>query len=190
MSGQVVEESVSLKKFEREVREWRQQSAEHTKRGIFLLEAEFPKVFVVFAASHLIPASVIFAVEIDFTNYNLWPLSVRFVQPFSRDPFVPSNLPKFLRISPSPDHNPATPRVEQAVMFQEDKGEAFLCMAGVREYHNHPAHNGDSWLLHKGTGMGTLFHILDKLHEFGIAPLASLNFALQFQFNGFQYGVR
>ncbi|WP_306919914.1 putative metal-binding protein [Rhizobium mesoamericanum] len=34
--------------------------------------------------------------------------------------------------------------------------EPFLCMAGVREYHDNPAHSGDPWLLHRGSGEGRL----------------------------------
>jgi hypothetical protein len=191
MTHQVVEERVSRHKFNRELDEWRAQSSEHTKRGIFLLEATFPKVFAIFAAPHLSPPCVVFAVELDFTNYDVWPPSVRFLQPFSREPYLPGALPPFLRIKQpgNPSPNPAD-RFEAAVMFQQNEGEAFMCMQGVREYHLHPAHNGDSWLLHRGTGKGTLFHILDKLHEFGIAPLASLNMTLQIQFGGYVVGGR
>lgn len=184
MSGQVVDERVSRRKFEAELERWRRQSSEHTKRGIFVLEASFPKVFAVFAAAHLVPPGVVFAVEVDFTNYDLWPPSVRFLQPFTREPFRPGQLPPFVRITP-PVVAGTLPNFQQAVMFQDmsnAQSEAFMCMPGVREYHEHPAHNGDSWMLHRGTGEGTLFHVLDKLHEFGIAPLAiNLGFQIQYR---------
>lgn len=188
MTSQVVEERVSRRKFDREVEAWRRQSSEHTKRGIFLVEAAFPKVFVAFAAPHLSPPCLAFAVELDFTNYDVWPPSVRFLQPFSREPYRPGTLPPFVRIKPTASLNPAD-KFELAVMFQNNEGEAFMCMPGVREYHLHPAHNGDSWLLHRGNGEGTLFHILDKLHEFGIVPLA-INFAIQVQFRGYAVGLQ
>jgi hypothetical protein len=183
MTGQVVDERVSRKKFDREVEAWRRNSTDHTRRGIFLLEAEFPKAFVAFAAPHLNPAAVIFAVELDFTNYDVWPPSVRFLNPFSRQPYRPGQLPPMVRIKQQPGSPNGLPSVEVAVMHQTNApdGEAFMCMPGVREYHLHPAHNGDSWLLHRGSGEGTLFHILDKLHEFGIAPIA-LNWVFLPQF--------
>lgn len=183
MTGQVVDERVSRKKFDREVESWRRNSADHTRRGIFLLEAEFPRAFAVFAAPHLNPPAVMFAVELDFTNYDVWPPSVRFLNPFSRQPYRPGQLPPMVRIKQQPGSSIGLPSLEVAVMHQTNApdGEAFMCMPGVREYHLHPAHNGDSWLLHRGTGEGTLFHILDKLHEFGIAPIG-LNWAFLPQF--------
>jgi Predicted metal binding domain len=71
MSTQIVDESVSRMKFDREVDSWRSNSVAHTRRGIFVLETVFPKVFAVFCASHLTPQIVLFAVELDFTNYDV-----------------------------------------------------------------------------------------------------------------------
>jgi hypothetical protein len=50
-----------------------------------------------------------------------------------------------------------------------------LCVPGVREYHNHPGHSGDSWLLHRGTGTGTLFFVLDVLYRYGVQPIDGYN---------------
>jgi hypothetical protein len=47
----------------------------------------------------------------------------------------------------------------------------FLCMRGVREYHRHPAHTGDAWLLHRGRGEGTLSAILSAIHDHGRTPI-------------------
>ena len=47
----------------------------------------------------------------------------------------------------------------------------FLCMRGVREYHRHPAHTGDAWLLHRGRGEGALSAILSAIHDHGRAPI-------------------
>ena len=182
MSTQVVEESVSRRKFDREVEAWRTNSEAHTRRGILVLETVFPKVFAVFCAPHLQPQLVLFAVELDFTNYDVWPPSVRFLKPFTREPYRPGQLPPFVRIRQT--GTPANPlAMEHAVMHQTlaPDSEAFMCMPGVREYHQHPAHDGDSWLLHRGTGAGTLFEILDKLHEFGVSQI-TLNWAIVPQF--------
>lgn len=47
----------------------------------------------------------------------------------------------------------------------------FLCLPGVKEYHESPAHSGDSWLLHRGRGEGTLHFILDQLYRYGVQPM-------------------
>ena len=47
----------------------------------------------------------------------------------------------------------------------------FLCLPGVREYHENPAHTGDSWLLHRRTGAGTLYFILDQIDRYGVQPV-------------------
>jgi hypothetical protein len=182
MSTQIVDESVSRMKFDREVDSWRSNSVAHTRGGIFVLETVFPKVFAVFCAPHLTPQIVLFAVELDFTNYDVWPPSVRFLHPFTREPYRPGQLPPFVRFRQTGSPSNAV-AVEHAVMHQTQApdSEAFMCMPGVREYHRHTAHDGDSWLLHRGTGAGTLFEILDKLHEFGVSHTA-LNWAMVPQF--------
>ena len=52
----------------------------------------------------------------------------------------------------------------------------FLCIRGVREYHRHPAHTGDAWLLHRGRGEGTLAAILAAIHEHGAAPIQAYTY--------------
>lgn len=195
MDSQIfVDPSVSRTKFDREIATWRKLSVEHGKRGIFLIDAEFPDVFVGFAAPHLRPPSVVFGVALNFDNYDLWPPSVRFRDPFTRQPYTKENLPLFLPRPVMPEGADAAPgmqiqvQIPPAVMFRDGRGDAFFCAEGVREYHDHPAHSGNPWLMHRGRGKGTLFHILDKLHEFGIAILKGHNFGILIQSNGYQVG--
>lgn len=47
----------------------------------------------------------------------------------------------------------------------------FLCLPGVLEYHEHPAHTGDSWWLHRTTGAGSLSHLLNAFHSYAVAPI-------------------
>jgi hypothetical protein len=173
----VVDPTVSMAKFDRQVGQWREHAREHQRRGIFLIEAAFPKAFAVFTIPQIAPAMVTFGAELDFTNYDLWPPSVRVLNPFTRAPFTQQTLPAIVRARLDPVQGPIA---DQVVMFQDNgEGEAFMCMPGVREYHNHPAHSGDSWLSHRNTGAGTLFEILDKLHEFGVKPI-----------NGYRVGIQ
>jgi Predicted metal binding domain len=186
-----VDPCVSREKFDCEVNEWRKRAAEHGRRGIVLIEADFPKVFAVFALPTVRPAHLLFGAELDFTNYDIWPPSLTFADPLTREPWPngmnsPVNIvagaamiPLFIRFRPNTaDPNQFT--MEVPVICQGNTGRAFLCMRGVREYHEHPAHSGDSWLQYRGTGIGTLFYILDKLHEFGISHLAGMRIGLHY----------
>lgn len=188
----VVDPAISRAKFTREIDQWYALAAEHGRRGIFITEAHFPNVFAVFSAPQLQPAPVVFGVSVNFDNYDFWPPSVRFLDPFTRAPYTQANLPAFL-MKQAPPANPMVPQgaqivlqVARAVIFQGDTGEAFFCAQGVREYHLHPGHTGDPWMMHRRGGKGTLFHILDKLHEFGIAILKAHQFNLQIQMSGYQ----
>ena len=42
-------------------------------------------------------------------------------------------------------------------------GRPFFCVPGIREYHDHPQHSGDPWLLHRHTGEGSLATIADRI---------------------------
>lgn len=188
-----VDPAVSRRKFDSEVGEWRKRAAEQGRRGIVLVDAEFPKASAVFALPTVRPAHLLFGVELDFTNYDVWPPSLRFVDPLSREPWpngmnTPVNvilgaamMPLFIRFRPDPAGNLT---MEVPVMCQAGTGPAFLCMRGVREYHEHPAHSGDSWLQYRGSGVGTLFYLLDKLHEFGIAHVAGMRIGLNYASGG------
>jgi hypothetical protein len=181
-----IDPGISKAKFEREMDRWRALSIEHAKRGIFLVECSFPNVFVIFAAPQLSPAPVVFGVEVNFDNYDFWPPSVRFRNPFTRQPYTKESLPPFWARPPIQEGLPLVPglRLQPVVMFQDGgEGEAFFCAEGIREYHNHPAHTGNPWLLHRTSGRGSLFHIADKLHEFGIRILKA--YAFQIELKGY-----
>ncbi len=174
----LVDPTVSRAKFERELVEYRKLETEHQRRGWWILKAEFPEVFTVFAAPQLRPSPVVFGALLDFTNYDLWPPSVQVVDPFTREPYSGHNLPvPFLRRVPQAavmsEEQPNDGRipVQQLMQFHQPDQVPFLCLPGVREYHQHPAHTGDLWLLHRNRGEGTLFFILDKLYTYGVAPL-------------------
>lgn len=47
----------------------------------------------------------------------------------------------------------------------------FLCLPGVREYHDHPGHSGDHWWLHRARGAGQLDALLDVIATYGIQPI-------------------
>jgi hypothetical protein len=172
----LVDPAVSRAKFEREVAAFRNIEADQRRRGILVLRAEFPTVDVVFAAAHVPQRPVLFGATLDFSNYDLWPPSIRFVDAFSREPLTLQQLPPFLR-SAAP---PAGGELQLQQLVQAFAGgEPFLCLQGVREYHFNPAHTGDSWLLHRARGAGTLYFVLEKLHHFGVSGFAGYQIQVQ-----------
>lgn len=191
---QVVDPEVSRAKFDREVAAYRNLEATYRKRGWLLLDAEFPEVFVVFAATKLRPAPIVAAVVVDFTDYDLQPPSVRFVDPFTREKLLASNVQfQMLRRPPMPGIPPEAMAalmqqggLQLSSMIQANRPDdyPFICLPGVREYHDNPAHTGDSWLLHRGSGEGSLVFILEKIWMYGVDPLSAYNFQIQAQVTG------
>ena len=197
MSLQYVDPTVSRKKFEREIAEYRALENKYRERGWLLVHAEFPKVLIVLAAPKLIPAAIVMGVAFDYTNYDAAPPSVRIVNPFTGEPYKFKELPNPL--------NRALPRQEIAVpgipaaarmmlagaqpymQAHQPDDIPFLCLAGVREYHDHPAHSGDVWELHRTSGAGRLVRLLEIIHRYGIEPLIGFGVQLVPQV-GFNYG--
>jgi hypothetical protein len=177
--GTFVDPAVSVGKFSAEVSQWDAVAAEHAKRGIFVCEARFPKIYAVFTAPQLQPALVLFGVELDFTNYDLWPPSLTLINPFTRSPEKPAV--HFLR--PRPNAKVGENPFESA-LAEHAGAQPFLCMKGIREYHMHPAHTGDPWLQYRGTEIGTLGFILDKVHEFGVSRIQKIQWTINPQIAG------
>ena len=89
---QTIDPAISRAKFEREIAQYRELEATYRSRGWFLIKAEFPKVHVVFAGPKLKPAAIVVAVELDFSDYELKPPSVTFIDPFSGGPLLRKDL--------------------------------------------------------------------------------------------------
>jgi hypothetical protein len=178
---QAVDPEVSRVKFEREVAHYRSMESTYRKKGWFLLDADFPKAFVIFAATKLKPSPIVAAVVVDFTDYDLRPPSVTFVDPFTREP-IPAKLlqVQMLRRIAIPGATPETitalaqqgaVQVTQMIQCNSPEDPPFICLPGIREYHDNPAHTGDSWLLHRSFGEGSLVFILEKIWAYGVNPI-------------------
>ena len=162
---QTVDIEVSRQKFCRELDTFK--SAEHIQRqrGIFLLNAEFPNIILSFAATKLHPAPIVFAVRINFDNYDIEAPSVGFINPFTWDNISQAPVPMFRRIAGA---------LPAQLAQKDEQGLPFICIPGIREYHLHPAHTGDHWLLHRGkNGIGSLGFIIDKLYDYGISAITN-----------------
>ena len=184
----LVDPRVSRTKFDREIAEYRALEDTYIRQGWWLVKAEFPEVFVVFGTAHMKPHAVAFGATIDFTNYDLYPPSVKIVDPFTRVPYKMEELPTHMlrrhlvrpegETTPTgPATTPPSPAAQQVftlqgmMMHDPPDGEPFLCLPGTRAYHEHPSHTGDSWLLRRGRGEGKLYFLLNTLHRYGVWPL-------------------
>lgn len=176
----VVDPAITRAKFDREIEALLQRRAEEQRRGWFIMDTTFPKVFVVFASPILRPTPLLFGVDLDFTDYDLMPPSVRLVNPFTREPHTNQTWPRevgFWRFDSATQQ--LAPNLLQFPGGPEDT--PFLCFPGVREYHDHPAHSGDKWLLHRSNKEGTLYVLLQKIYEAAVAPLTSYTWGIHVQ---------
>jgi hypothetical protein len=205
-------------KFRREIDNLRRQSAHYRARGAFLLESDEPEVLVGFAAPQVKPAPMIFAMKVDYTDYDLQAPSVVFVDPFTAEPYTAATIPTMLKrgveqempagfplIVPPPGPEPGQPQPGQPQPGQPQprmkvRGETnllvaygpndipFLCLAGVREYHAHPGHSGDPWELHRRTGAGSLTRLVEVVCSYAVEPIAGFHVELR-PFVSVDFGV-
>lgn len=197
MVAQFVDPSVSHAKFERELAEYESLAAEYRKRGWFLTEARYPHVLVVLAASQPKPASVVYGVRFDYSNYDAAPPSVQLVNPFTGDAYKFKELPNPLNraLAEQEVQLPGMPadakmlvgQIQPLMQAHAPDDIPFLCLAGVREYHEHPAHSGDAWELHRVSGAGRLVRLLEIIYKYGVAPITGFNVNLVPQV-AFAYG--
>lgn len=169
---QAIDPEISKLKFDTELQAFLNVRDMHRQRGIILLEKEFPNAYFAFGVPSLNPFPIVFAVKINFENYDLEPLSVQFVHPFTFQPLKLQNIATHFNRNIGQDGTITL----QALLQEEPLPESlpFLCIPGIREYHQHPAHTGDSWLLHrKLAGEGTLGFVIEKLFEYGISSIIS-----------------
>lgn len=195
---QSIDSRVSRVKFDREITAYRRLEDTYMQRGWFLVRATFPEVFILLVARQLNPSPVVFGAKFDFTDYDFRPPSVRIVDPFTSKPFKAKELTEPAKLwrkgvvknqeiqTPQGRVTVQVPQMQQLMQFHDPDAVPFLCLAGVREYHEHPAHTGDNWLLHRTKGEGTLFHILSVLSKYGVDSIKKFNFELNLSLKGFQ----
>lgn len=171
-----VDPEVSRLKFERETNRLAEQRAALQSRGIFVYGSPtYPIVELLFVPRHPLqvvvaaqqpnnievppdaPLGIItlsavaipsisaqaFKARFDLTDYDLRAPSLEF-----RDPWTDAPLPYGTML--------------RALEYEKDRQahhvllgdhptthQPFLCMRGIREYHEHPQHSGDDWLLYR-----------------------------------------
>lgn len=160
----LVDPAVSKAKLARELEEWEANSATYRERGYFLLEHGELHADIAFSCRLPIGPSrdlvvIPLAVRLTFENYDVWPPSVKLVDPITRR-WLAQHRVAALDFG-HPDRSGAIPQV--FIGGHPETKKVFLCKRGVREYHNHPEHDGDDWLLYRGTGIGTLAHLCEVI---------------------------
>jgi hypothetical protein len=170
---QFVDPEVTRQKFEAEMESFQKLKVDYRSKGVLLLEEAYPNLYFAFAVPSLSPVPIVFAVGINFTNYDVEPLSVKFVHPTSLQPLLISQLHTRLYRKIN------APQPQELLQAQSDQ-VPFFCIPGVREYHNHTYHNGDSWFLYRQQGgEGSLCFLLDNLQLYGTSSIDSYQFQIQ-----------
>lgn len=184
VARQHVDPEVSNVKLQRELAEFLSLEPDYRKRGWFLIEAKGPLITVLLASNKTNPPTLVTAVRFDYTNYDADPPSVRFVDPFSGRPLSNKDLPiRLLRAVPGPEVDvPGPGGIKAQLNAAQDLMQAhspeelpFLCIAGVKEYHDHPGHSGDAWELHRQSGEGRLVRLLEVISKYGLDTVKGFN---------------
>lgn len=175
--GQEVDPIVSRSKFDRELDLFRRSETHYRERGVLLLRAEFPVIMLAFCAFRVRPLTIAFAVKLDFTNYDLIPPSLKFIDPITERELRRQELGvRFLRVAPPTiqDGQTTINPPQDLIAAHEPEFIPFLCLAGIREYHYHPLHSNDPWMDYKGKGEGSLGFIIDQLTTYGTEPISGV----------------
>ena len=178
---QFVDPAVSRKKFNMEVAEFRSQADEYRRRGWYLAKAKFPHALVILATAKTQPVTIMCGVLFDYSNYDATPPSLRLVHPLTCEPYKLKELPMQLirRLAqtdpPQVVQGQAQLPVQQLMMANDLDDIPFLCIAGVREYHDHPAHSGDHWELHRPSGAGRLIRLVEIVSKYGLEIIVGLS---------------
>jgi hypothetical protein len=165
-----VDPAVTRLKYDREVARLQEQRNELEKRGIFLLGSTgFPWIELVYVPRQrlraVIPvtqqgglflptvarkaievpslAASAFKAHFDLSNYDLDPPALEFRDPWTDQPLQYGTMFRALQFD---QH-----RKGQVVLLDDHPltHKPFLCLRGIREYHEHPQHSGDEWLLYR-----------------------------------------
>lgn len=172
----LVDPEVSRRKLQREIDWWRANAASYRRRGWIMVDHHDLAVELALAAPVQLssgprPLPVLSACfRLDYSNYDLWPPSLRFIDLFTGEPSPPHVRGMFVEngqlLDALLDEHPAT-------------GLPFFCIPGLREYHEHPQHSGDDWLLHRDSGAGNLATICDRVWRYMVRNVVGMRVTLQ-----------
>lgn len=166
---------VTTAKFERQLQRWDDNAEAYRRRGWLMLGGDGMCIdigFIADVAFAQTPLSVITAaIRLDYTNFDAVPPSLTFINPRTGDPGPPAVR--------------AADRIEGGeirdalIDGHPETGLPFLCLPGIREYHSHPQHNGDDWLLHRALNEGDLAVICDRVWRRMVRNVLGVRVAVQ-----------
>jgi hypothetical protein len=173
----LVDPEISRRKLRRELALW-QANSQHQERGWILLRYDEAALVVEVAFLARLSLSVgsaplpfvASAVRLCYDNYDVWPPSLTFIDALTRKPTMPP-VRAFMS-------TPEGPR-DVLINSHPDTGLPFLCVAGIREYHSHPQHTGDDWLLHRRLGEGSISTVCDRVWRYMARNIVGLTVQLQ-----------
>lgn len=149
---------VSRAKLDAELADWKSNVELYRRRGWLLLGANELEVDIAFVAQVAVAEMTLpvitTTIRLNFDNYDLWPPSLTFIGPMTGRPALP------VVNAPERDER-GEPR--NVLLGHPITKQPFLCLPGLREYHSHPQHSGDDWLLHRTSGQGRLAVICDRV---------------------------
>jgi hypothetical protein len=157
----VVNTDVSARKVGHELELWDANAEAYSRRGWIMLRRDPPVLDLAFLArlpigGNIVPA-VAACIQVDFTNFDLWAPSVEFIDPVTRQ-YAPPVVQALVEADGGTPQN-------LIVGGHPDTGRPFLCIPGVRQYHSHPQHTGDPWLLHRPPRGGSLAVICERIWQ-------------------------
>ncbi len=173
----LVDPAISKAKLARELEQWHANVEVYNERGCILLDSGDLYAEVAFTTRLPIGAqqdltAIPLAVRFDFENYDLWPPSVKLIDPVTRRWL---EAPRLAAVDFA--HRDRDGDAQNAFIGgHPDTGRVFLCKRGVREYHSHPEHSGDDWLLYRGKGIGTLGQLCEVLWRLTTRTVTGMQF--------------
>lgn len=177
--------AINLAKFNQQVERWNASADVYARRGWLLLSVGDLSVEVGFLRNvamgpRTIPVMTA-CVRIDYWNFDLWAPSVTFLDPITREPTAPPVR--------APDRTDAG-EVRDALIDQHPTTlQPFLCLPGIREYHTHPQHSGDDWLLHRHLHAGDLVVICERIWRRMSRNVLGMSVAIQSLAPGSSAGI-
>ncbi len=172
----LVSPDISRRKLGEELAHWDANTDAYRSRGWLLLDADLDNLrvdlgFLAIAAIGDMQVPIMTAcVRLRYNNYDLWPPSLTFIDPRTGEPTNPP-VQAPARINAN--------EVRNALLGYPVTGAPFLCLPGNREYHNHPQHTGDDWLLHRAAGEGRLAVIAERIWQRMVRNVIGLQVVLQ-----------
>lgn len=192
----LLDRRVNRIKFEKEVRRVQLQTALLASRGLFVVGVDYPNIDV------LVTAELPLRVSFPFNVPGVPPVAGQiqmgtadFGGASARTFIARIGLEDFDLLAPSVqflDHRTRTLLPDDQLVLGHLIGEngeaqlvvlrghqvhkrAFLCVRGIREYHDHPQHTGDDWMLYRGhIGAVDVIDLVWRACVVGVFPHAML----------------